>query len=159
MKKSFFTIFFMFILFELFGQDNNMLGKSFKDIFEKFNLDPEYYVRIDTVDNGKTITITCKKSSNYPYYYYEIDPESQECVCFCTVSKDRQVYDACLDLLSIWGKEISSDADREDFVYEVMDNTNQLLIYTVKQYKGDLVLMRNIFYIYVTRKSNSKNDY
>ncbi len=153
MKKFLIIALFCLSAGSVCSQDYNMLGKTYNDIFEKFNLDPEFYVKVDTIDEGKTVTITCRKSSNYPYYYYEIDPETRECVCFCTVSKDRQVYDACLDLLSIWGKEILADETHENFVFEVKDKTNQPLIYTVKQYNGEQISMRNIFYIYVTREN------
>ena len=101
-----------------------MLGENYGHIWGKFNEDPEFTVKVDTVNNT-TIVLTCKTSVGYPYYKYEIDIENNECISFGLVSKDRQVR----------SKE------------------NEMLFYTFKQpFRCDEALSRrNIFYVLVTK--------
>ncbi|MCQ2253834.1 MAG: hypothetical protein MJZ61_10315 [Bacteroidales bacterium] len=129
-----------------------MLGSDFNHIYGKFNDDPEYYIKVDTINRG-TLVITCKGSENYPYYTYEIDIENNECVSFGTVSKDRQVYDAYVDMLTTVGKLVQSDHNSNNNTYEVISHGGEKIYYSIKQpfLSSDMLSRRSIFYVLVTR--------
>ncbi|MBR4265391.1 MAG: hypothetical protein IKQ46_04960 [Bacteroidales bacterium] len=137
----------------------NLLGNDYNHIFSKFNEDPEFYVKVDTV-NKSTIVITCKTSAVYPYYTYEIDLENDECVSFGTVSKDRQVYETYVDMLSTVGTLIVTDKTKTNFTYCVTTNTNEKLYYTIKQpfINSDYLSRRSIFYVLVTRDNKKGQE-
>lgn len=130
---------------------SNMLGKSLQYIYNKYNIDPEYFVKTDTV-NSSTIVVTCRTSVTYPYYTFEIDRNSDECVSYGTVSKDRKVYDTYIELLSLVGKTVDHDPKNENTTFLVRTNTGNNLYFSIKQpfKNSELVSRRNIFYILVT---------
>lgn len=131
---------------------HNLLGVDFNHIFGKYDEDPEFFIKIDTV-NSKTIVMTCKTSAAYPYYTYEIDVENNECVSFGTVSKDRQVFDAYVDMLSTMGKLVDIDSAKNNFTYSVNTKNNETFFYSIKQpyINSDYISRRCIFYVLVTK--------
>ena len=132
----------------------NMIGNGFSHIWEFFNEAPEFYVKTDTVNNGNTIVLTCKTSSPYPYYIYEIDVNDNECVSFCTVSKDYETLQTYFDLLSSIGTLESADSSKLNYVYSVLSHSKGQLYYSIMQpyTKSDFVSKRNIFYVVVTKE-------
>lgn len=132
---------------------SNMLGSDFNHIYARINGDPEYSPKIDTI-NSNTIVLTCKGTEKYPYYTYEIDMENNECVCYGIVSKDRQVYDAYVDMLSTFGQLVEIDSARVNFTYSVKScNENDPIYYSIKQpyYNSTMLSQRSIFYVLVTK--------
>ncbi|MBQ3689449.1 MAG: hypothetical protein II937_06225 [Bacteroidales bacterium] len=150
--KALLTIIIITIAFSTNYAQYNMLGENYGHIWGKFNEDPEFTVKVDTVNNS-TIVLTCKTSVGYPYYKYEIDIENNECISFGLVSKDRQVFETYIDMLSKIGDLVENDLSKHSFTYKVRTKENEMLFYTFKQpFRCDEALSRrNIFYVLVTK--------
>ena len=147
--KTIFALAFTLIFTPLYGQ-LNMLGNTYRHILDRFNSDPEYEVKVDTMDLH-TLLITCKTMLNYPYYTYEIDTEKDECVSFGTVSKNIAVLDAYLEMLSVVGVLENEDSLKQNSVFRVAAPDLGTLYYSVKHYARTDSLKRNLFYILVTK--------
>jgi len=139
----------------------DMLGKDLAQICAHIDNDPEYEPKIDTLDSN-TIIVSCRGAEKYPYYSYEIDINKDECVCVGVISRNREVFDAYVNILSSFGKLVERDSTMANFKYVVYKNTDpysgepaEKLYYSVMQpYRNsNLLSQRNIFSI-----SLSKNN-
>jgi len=149
MKYKQIIFFVLFFPISVAGQ-HNMLGKSQKEILSLYNTDPEYIVKVDTL-NSQTILITCKTSALYPYYTYEVNRLNNRCVSFGFVSKDKQILDSYIDILEHVGERIESDSTFTNFTYKV-STASKIVYYSVKQpfINSEYISRRNIFYVLVT---------
>ncbi len=139
-----------------------MLGKDLARIRSHIDNDPEYEAVIDTLDEN-TILVKGRGAEKYPYFSYEIDINKDECVCVGFVSRNREVFNAYINILSSLGKLVWSDSTNVDFRYEIIrmdgengDNGTEKLYYTIQQpYRNSALLtQRNIFSITVTKDSD-----
>ena len=139
----------------------DMLGKDITRICSNIDNDPEYEAKIDTLDVN-TILVTCKGAEKYPYYTYEIDVDSDECVCVGVVSRNREVFDAYVNMLSSFGKLVEHDSAMVNFKYVIYKKAEgnsaspceKLYLSVMQPYRNSSLLsQRNIFSI-----SLSKND-
>ena len=137
----------------------DMLGKGITRICANIDNDPEYEAKIDTVDVN-TILVTCKGVEKYPYYTYEIDVESDECVCVGVVSRNREVFDAYVNMLSSFGKLVEHDSAMVNFKYVIYkkndDNgalpSEKLYLSVMQPYRNSSLLsQRNIFSISLSK--------
>lgn len=142
----------------------DMLGKNFVHICTKIDNDPEYEYKIDTLDS-KTILVLCRGSEKYPYYSYEIDIDRDECVCVGVVSRNREVFDAYLNVFSSVGTLVEHDSAMVNFKYLVRkankakNGEGENLYYSVMQpYRNSSLLsQRNIFIISLTKTDATGN--
>ena len=139
----------------------DMLGKDMARICSHIDNDPEYVAKIDTLDRN-TILVTCKGVEKYPYYTYEIDMRNDECVCVGVVSRNREVFDAYVNMLSSFGKLVEHDSAMVNFKYVLykkaeassMMPCEKLYLSVMQPYRNSSLLsQRNIFSI-----SLSKNE-
>ncbi|MCR5455085.1 MAG: hypothetical protein K6F33_08880 [Bacteroidales bacterium] len=139
----------------------DMLGKNLVQICTKIDNDPEYESVIDTVDSH-TILVLCKGADKYPYYSYEIDRVRDECVCVGIVSRNREVFDAYVNVFSALGTIVEQDSAMVNFKYMILktndfgnSNHNEKLYLSVMQpyINSTLLSQRSIFSISLS-KSN-----
>ena len=137
----------------------DMLGKDLAHICTRIDNDPEYEPKIDTLDNN-TILVLCRGAEKYPYYSYEIDMNRDECVCVGVVSRNREVFDAYVNVLSSLGTLVEHDSAMVNFKYLVYKNCDpksgepgEKLFYTVMQpyHNSTLLSQRSIFIIALTK--------
>ena len=137
----------------------DMLGKSIVRICSNIDNDPEYEAKIDTLD-GNTVLVTCKGVEKYPYYTYEIDVDRDECVCVGVVSRNREVFDAYVNMLTSFGKLVEHDSAMVNFKYVIYkkDDSNgsspseKLYLSVMQPYRNSSLLsQRNIFSISLTK--------
>ena len=141
----------------------DMLGKDMARICESIDNDPEYEAKIDTLDRN-TILITCKGVEKYPYYTYEIDSEIDECVCVGVVSRNREVFDAYINMLTAFGKLVEHDDEMVNFKYVVHRQgehgapCEKLFLSVMQPYiNSSLLSQRNIFSISLSKYDDSAN--
>jgi hypothetical protein len=148
MKTPLFLI-FSFISFNLFGQ-HNLIGKTQDFILTKYQYDPEYTVKIDTINDNK-ILITCRTFEIYPYYTYEIDKLTNKCISYGFISRNREIFKSQIEMLDYLGKLIETDSSATNFVYE-LTLPEKKIYYTVRQpfVKSQIKTRRDLYYILVT---------
>ena len=149
--KTVLVIFVLTVVCLPLSAQMNMLGNSYGHIFGRFNDDPEFVVRIDTLENNSNmLMLTCKPSTGYPYYKYEIDRINDECVTFMTVSMDTGVLDTYVELLSVLGTLESEDSLQLKSVYKVAAPKMGTLSYSVIRQIDPA--RKNLFIILVSRE-------
>ena len=141
----------------------DMLGKDIAHICARIDNDPEYEAKIDTLDS-KTILVTCKGAEKYPYFTYEIDSYANECVCVGVISRNREVFDAYLNMLTSFGKLVERDSAMVNFKYVVFKKGEQgapcekLYLSVMQPYRNSTLLsQRNIFSISLSKSNDSSN--
>lgn len=137
----------------------DMLGKDLAQICARIDNDPEYEPKIDTLDRN-TILVLCRGAEKYPYFSYEIDIRRDECVCVGVMSRNREVFDAYLNVISSIGTLVEQDSARVNFKYLVYKNCDpnsdepaEKLFYSFMQpyHNSNLLTQRNIFIIALTK--------
>lgn len=140
----------------------DMLGKDITRIRASIDNDPEYEAKIDTLDVN-TILVTCKGAEKYPYYTYEIDVERDECVCVGVVSRNREVFDAYVNMMSSFGKLVEHDSAMVNFKYVFYKNdddggalhSEKLYLSVMQPYRNSSLLsQRNIFSISLSKSGD-----
>ena len=143
----------------------DMLGKDITRICSNIDNDPEYEAKIDTLDVN-TILVTCKGAEKYPYYTYEIDVDSDECVCVGVVSRNREVFDAYVNMLSSFGKLVEHDSAMVNFKYVIYKKAEgnsaspceKLYRSVMQPYRNSSLLsQRNIFSISLSKSGDSSS--
>ena len=131
---------------------HNLLGQTQKYITKLYELDPEYIVQVDTIGAEKVL-ITCKTSTIYPYYTYELDVITDKCISYGFVSRNREVLRAQLEILSYVGKLIERDSTSTNFIY-VVNLPEKRVFYSIKQpfSKSTIKTRQDLFYIMVTEE-------
>jgi hypothetical protein len=143
----------------------DMLGKDIMRICSKIDNDPEYEAKIDTLDVN-TILVTCRGAEKYPYYTYEIDVERDECVCVGVVSRNREVFDAYVNMLTSFGKLVERDSAMVNFKYVIYkkaegnsaSHCEKLYLSVMQPYRNSSLLsQRNIFSITLSKSGDSSS--
>ncbi len=150
MKLLFVCILIIYNL-SVFAQ-HNFLGKSQEFIAEHYKLDPEYIVKIDTINKTKSL-ITCNTFEQYPYYTYEIDLQYNMCISYAFVSKNEKVLQAYIDILDHLGKIIEHDKDYNNFTYKI-EKPYKTVYYAIKKpfINGKYYSRKKIFFIIITEE-------
>ena len=163
MKNVLILTYFMLVSVLPVSAQFDMLGKDLARVCSYIDNDPEYEARIDTIDT-KTILVTCKGAEKYPYFTYEIDRLSDECVCVGIVSRNREVFDAYVNMLSSLGKLVEADSAMVNFSYVVHKKnepgimpTSETFYYSIMQpYRNSSLLsQRGIFSISLSKYNES----
>ena len=140
----------------------DMLGKDIMRICSKIDNDPEYEAKIDTLDVN-TILVTCRGAEKYPYYTYEIDVERDECVCVGVVSRNREVFDAYVNMLTSFGKLVERDSAMVNFKYVIYkkaegnsaSHCEKLYLSVMQPYRNSSLLsQRNIFSVSLSKSGD-----
>ncbi len=141
----------------------DMLGSDIAHVCARIDNDPEYEARIDTLDS-RTIIVTCKGAEKYPYFTYEFDSENDECVCVGVVSRNREVFDAYMNMFTAFGKLVERDSAMVNFKYVVYKKGEQgapcekLYLSVMQPYRNsNLLTQRNIFSISLSKNNDSSN--
>ncbi|RLD61311.1 MAG: hypothetical protein DRI95_14390 [Bacteroidetes bacterium] len=135
----------------IYGQ-RNLIGKSQTYIQSFYNLSGNHSLNIDTI-NQKSVLLTYKSESQYPFYTYEINLKEDKCISFGIVSKNHNTLRTYLDLLDYVGEMVEADSTYNNFTYQVK-NDGKICFFTIKQpyYNSQFLTRRNLFYILVTEK-------
>lgn len=136
---------------------HNFLGKDQLFITNHYRLDPEFSIFIDTIKSNK-ILVTCKSSSTYPYYTYEIDMITDICISYGFVSKNRDVLNTYIENLDYLGKIIKTDSLLINFIY-LVELPEKKIYYSVKQPFADsnIITRKDLFYILITEEKKNNN--
>ncbi len=128
---------------------HNFIGKSQEYITNLYSNDPEYLVAADTLHFEK-VMIKCKGAKLYPYYTYEIDLETDRCITYGFVSKDREVFKAYIEILDFIGKVIETDSTKTNLRYMVK-LPKRKVFYVIKQpFAGsNIITKQGLFYILI----------
>lgn len=148
------TISLLLVLQISFAQ-HNFLGKKRIDIVGFYTLESDFAVKTRRVSDTKTV-LTAKGETSYPYYTYELDALTDECISVGIVSKSNEALTHYEDMLSFWGKLIDNNSATNTKVYRISNN-NGTYIYTISQpykFSEEYVSRRNIFYILISKDTN-----
>ena len=156
--KTTIVILFVFCSISATGQ-HNFIGKTQTCIEDYYQNNANYYLKIDTLTQDNVL-LTFKSLFQYPYYTYEIDLGTDNCISYGVVSKNTNVLDAYFDILSFAGNLIRKDTINHNKIYELKQG-NILRFYDIKQpYLDDNnVNRRSLFYILVREKRLDLGDY
>jgi hypothetical protein len=149
--KTTLLLILLFLTTNLFGQ-HNLIGQTQDYILKKYQYDPEYTVKIDTINDDKII-ITCRTFDIYPYYTYEIDMLTDRCISYGFISRNRDIFKSQIETLDYLGKLVESDSTSTNFVYEI-NLPDKKVFYTVRQpfAKSQIKTRRDLYYILVTEE-------
>ncbi len=149
--KIFALILMIFSVNFTFSQ-HNMLGKTKIYIESFYRLSNTYTLQTDTI-NKESVLITCKAKEHYPYYTYEINLKDKICVSYGIVSKNKNILDTYLELLSYLGELVTVDSTFSNFTYKI-ETKDKLSIFSIKKpyINSQFLSRRSLFYILVTEK-------
>jgi len=150
MKIIFISILIIYNI-SVFAQ-HNFLGKSQEFITEHYNLDPEYNVKIDTINKTNSL-ITCNTFEQYPYYTYEIDLQYDICISYAFVSQDERILQTYIDILDHLGEIVEHDKDYNNFTYKV-EQPYKNIYYSIKKpfINGKYYTRQKIFFVIITEE-------
>ncbi|MEA2041396.1 MAG: hypothetical protein U9N85_02435 [Bacteroidota bacterium] len=129
-----------------------LLGKSLSSIKSFYDKDPEYTIRIDTI-NSRKLLISCQSSNIYPSHTYEIDRLMDRCITYGFISRNEDVLNTYVEILDHSGSLINSNENFSQFTY-MLDLPDKQIFYTIKRpyYNSSLKIKRKIFYIVITEE-------
>lgn len=154
-----FSIFFVLIIIQStsFGQ-HNFIGKSQKYITNLYDNDPEYTISTDTLHFEK-ILIKCRGVDLYPYYTYEIDLNTDRCISYGFVSKNREVFKTYIELLNFIGRIVETDSTNTNMTY-IVTLPERKILYVIKQpfAKSNIITKQGLFYVLISEEKNKTNE-
>lgn len=138
----------VFLSETMVGQDN-FIGKSEEFVINYFRTDTVYTLKTDTIDR-KTILLTFRPKSQYPFYTYEIDLRTDQCISYGMVSKNTDVLNTYISVLNFLGEKIETDP--ANITYRVRANTGIFCYYYIKQpyINSKVESKKRIFYVLVS---------
>lgn len=150
MKKIILGLFIVFS-FSAYSQ-HNFLGKSQEFIVNYYKIEPEYRVKIDTIDHTKSL-ITCQTFEQYPYYTYEMDLKNDICISYGFISKKEEVLQAYIDMLDHVGELIEGNIHSNVFIYKI-EQSYKTIYYRIKKpfANSEYYSRQKIFFIIVTEE-------
>ena len=150
--KYLFIFFSIIICVSSIKAQHNYLGKSQEFITLQYKFDPEYTVKIDTINKNSTL-ITCKTFKQYPYYTYEIDIKNDICISYAFVSKNNKVLEAYIDVLDHIGEIVEQDNLFNNFTYKI-ESEFKTIYYSIKKpfVNSEYYSRRNIYYIIISEE-------
>ena len=140
-----------FVSISVFAQ-HNFLGKSQEFITNYYNIDPEYTIKIDTINKYNSL-ITCKTFNQYPYYTYEMDMRNNICISYGFVSKNEQVLNSYIDILTHLGQVVAKDSLANNYTYKI-EQEYKTVFYSIKKpfLNSEHYSRRKIFFIIVSEE-------
>ena len=146
------TIISLLFLVQISFAQHNFIGKKRIDIVGYYTLETGYTVKTKRVSDQR-IVLTVRGETPYPYYTYEVDANTEECLSVGIVSKDPESLLHYHDMLTFWGELLEQNDTTNSSVYRVSADKGSYL-YTISQpykYSEEYVSRRNIFYILVSK--------
>jgi len=135
-----------------------MLGKSKVYIESFYKLSNNYIVKTDTI-NKEALLITCKTKEQYPFYTYEINLKDKICVSYGIVSKNEEILNTYLELLSYLGELIEVDSTYNNFIYKI-ETKERLSVFSIKKpyFNSQFLSRRSLFYILITEQQKENSE-
>ncbi len=133
-----------------------MLGKSVEDILVSYNDDPEYVVKIDTIDD-ENLLIKCHSANTYPIYIFQVNRLLNSCISHVFVSRNKDIFNTYVQILQHAGTLLSANEDFTEFTY-MLDLSEKHIYYSIKRpFTNSAILdKRNLFYMTISEKNKKR---
>lgn len=151
-NKLMLMLFIVALLSPAANSQNILLGKSADYITSYYNNDPEYSIKIDTV-NSERMLINCRSANLYPHHTFEINLLLDRCVSYGFVSKNQDILNTYIEIMEHAGKLVKANENFSEFTY-MLDLPNKQIFYTFKRPFLDnaLISKRNLYYMVITEE-------